>query len=99
MMAGTDEVVPTFTLEPFNGVGVQLCPCNLATATPQSFTVASRPATLTGQGVSRAAKPPGCALQPSPYLPDLRWWFSLEGLSAAGSTRTPFRLACRTRTI
>ena len=42
--AGTDEVVPTFTLEPFDGVGAQLCPCNLATATPQSFTVASRPA-------------------------------------------------------
>ena len=41
-MAGTDEVVPTFTLEPFNGVGAQLCPCNLATATPQSFAVASR---------------------------------------------------------
>ena len=35
-------MVPTFTLEPFNGVGAQLCPCNLATATPQSFTVASR---------------------------------------------------------
>ena len=24
LMAGTDEVVPTFTLEPFNGVGAQL---------------------------------------------------------------------------
>ena len=35
-------MVPTFTLEPFNGVGAQLCPCNLATATPQSFAVASR---------------------------------------------------------
>ena len=35
-------MVPTFTLEPFNGVDAQLCPCNLATATPQSFTVASR---------------------------------------------------------
>jgi hypothetical protein len=38
-------VVPTFTLQPFDGVGVQLCPCNIATATPQTFTVASRPAT------------------------------------------------------
>ena len=45
MLAGTDEVVPTFTLEPFDGVGAQLCPCNLATATSQSFTVASLPAT------------------------------------------------------
>ena len=45
LLAGTNGVVPTFTLEPLNGVGAQLCPCNFATATPQSFTVASRPAT------------------------------------------------------
>jgi hypothetical protein len=38
-------LVPTFTLEPFDGVGAQLCPCSIATATPQPFTVASRPAT------------------------------------------------------
>ena len=42
---GTAGMVPTFTLEPFDGVGAQLCPCNIATATPQTFTVASRPAT------------------------------------------------------
>ena len=46
-------MVPTFTLQPFNGVGAQLCPCSIATATPQSFTVASRSATLTNQGVPR----------------------------------------------
>ena len=45
-------MVPTFTLEPFDGVGAQLCPCNFATVTP-AFTVASRPATLTGPGVPR----------------------------------------------
>jgi hypothetical protein len=38
-------MVPTFILEPFDGVGAQLCPCNLATPTPQAFSVASRPAT------------------------------------------------------
>jgi hypothetical protein len=38
-------MVPTFTVEPFNGVGVQLCPCNIATTTPQAFIVASRSAT------------------------------------------------------
>ncbi len=27
--------------EPFSGLGAQLCPCGLATATPQTFTVAS----------------------------------------------------------
>jgi hypothetical protein len=28
-----------------DGIGAQLCPCSIATATPQTFTVASRPAT------------------------------------------------------
>ena len=67
-MAGTDEVVPTFTREPINGVGAQLCPCNFAMATPQSFTVASRPATSPGQGVLQPVGPVGCALLPSPDL-------------------------------
>ncbi len=39
---GTIGMVPTFTLEPFDGGGVQLCPCGIATATTQPFTVASR---------------------------------------------------------
>ena len=29
---GTDGMVPTFGFQPFDRVGVQLCPCNLATA-------------------------------------------------------------------
>ena len=40
-------MVPTFTLEPLDGVGAQLCPCSIATTTPQAFTVASRSATST----------------------------------------------------
>jgi hypothetical protein len=44
---GTNEVVPTFTLVPFDGFGAQLCSCDLATATPQTFTVASPLATFT----------------------------------------------------
>lgn len=28
-------------LDPFRGLGAQLCPCDLATVTPQAFTVAS----------------------------------------------------------
>ena len=40
------RVVPTFTLQPFVGVGVQLYPCGLATPTPQPFGVASLPTTL-----------------------------------------------------
>ena len=39
---GTGEMVPTFISQPFDRVGAQLCPCNIATATPQAFTVASR---------------------------------------------------------
>ena len=48
-------MVPTFTLGPFDGVGAQLCPCSIATATPQHFTVASRPARRTGQKSSPPA--------------------------------------------
>ena len=72
-------MVPTFTFRPFDGVGAQLCPCSIATATPQAFTVASRPATSTGQGVPRTIRC-GCALQPSPYPPDLSWWICLRGV-------------------
>jgi hypothetical protein len=62
---GTAGMVPTFTLEPFDRFGAQLCPCSIATATPQPFTVASRPATSPSPGVPsteaevRAAAQPG----------------------------------------
>ena len=46
-------MVPTFTLEPFDGVGAQLCPCSIAMATPQNFAMASRPTTSIGRGVPR----------------------------------------------
>src|SRR5664280_1779796 len=48
---GNLQAVPTFTHQLVVGVGRQLCPCSLVTATPQSFTVTSRPATSTGRGV------------------------------------------------
>ena len=47
---GASGMVPTFTPEPFVGLGAQLCPCSFATLTPQTFGVASRPATSTGLG-------------------------------------------------
>ena len=50
---GTAVMVPTFTLEPINGVDAQLCPCNLATPTPQPFSVASPPATSPSPRVPR----------------------------------------------
>jgi hypothetical protein len=58
-------MVPTFTPKPFDGVGAQLCPCNLATSTPQAFLVASRPATQTGPGVPRPDVRVRAATQPS----------------------------------
>jgi hypothetical protein len=42
---GTAEMVPTSTPSPFDKLGAQLCPCSLATPTPQTFSVASRSAT------------------------------------------------------
>lgn len=49
-------MVPTFTPEPFDGIGTQLCPSIFATATPQAFTVASRPATSPDPGVPLTAE-------------------------------------------
>src|SRR5690606_19405051 len=41
----------------------------------------------------------GARRSPSPYPPGLSWCFSLKERSAAGSSRTPSRLACRTRPV
>jgi hypothetical protein len=57
-------MVPTFTLEPLDGVGAQLCPCCFASTTPQAFVVASRPATSTGRRVLGAEAPMRAATQP-----------------------------------
>ena len=58
-------MVPTFTLKAFDGVGVQLCPCNIATVTPQAFTMASRHGE-TNRPKSSPHQSCGCALRPSP---------------------------------
>lgn len=49
---GTAGMVPVFILEPFDGRGAQLCPCRLATGTPQAFPVASPPGDLDRPGSS-----------------------------------------------
>ena len=49
---GVTGRVPAFTVVPFDRGGAQLCPCGIATATPQAFTVASLSATSTDVGVS-----------------------------------------------
>src|ERR671910_895731 len=73
---GTAGMVPTFTLEPFDGVGAQLCPCSIATATPQPFAVASRPATSPSQGVPHTTTSCGCALLCGPDPPGSSRWVS-----------------------
>jgi len=77
--SGTAGVVPTFTPEPFDRVGAQLCPCSIATATPQFFTVASRSATSPDPGVPRPRPEVpacGCALLTSPDPPGWSWRLS-----------------------
>src|SRR5215203_5245619 len=61
---GTVRVVPTFPLDPLDGIGAQLCPCSIATATPQAFTVASGPATSPSPGVPRPNMRVRAATQP-----------------------------------
>ncbi len=73
---GTNRMVPTFPLEPLDGVGAQLCPCNLAVATPQAFTTASRPTQMTGRGVPHTDEPHRCASQRSPDLSGSSCWIS-----------------------
>lgn len=72
----------------------QLYPDSLATATPQTFTVASPPASKPGFGVAAAfTRARQRALHPSPYPPDWSWW-KRYGASDTGSSRTASRLAC-----
>ncbi len=57
-------MVPTFILEPLGRVGAQLCPCDFAVATPQTFTTASEPATSTGSRVPRQPRRVRVTTQP-----------------------------------
>jgi len=68
---GIFEMVPTFTVEPFDRLGAQLCPCDIVTITPQLFIVTSRSAIPTDKGVPCTLCK--CASQPNPYLPTLSW--------------------------
>ena len=96
---GTDGMVPTFTSQPFDRVGAQLCPCNIATATPQPFTVASRADDLNRPKSHRTQHRCAGARCCAALIRQVRAAGYLEELSDAGSSRTPFCLACRTRTI
>ena len=51
-----------------DGGGARLCPCGITTATPQHFAVVSRPAVLSGPGVTHRFR--WARTAPGPYPPD-----------------------------
>src|SRR3954449_12121522 len=69
---------------PVDGVGAQLCPCGIATSTPQTFLVASLPATSPGPGVAHpitpgractTLRPTSARLEPVHLLRGFTRWF------------------------
>jgi hypothetical protein len=82
---------------PVDGGGAQLFPGSLATATPQTFTVASRPTNLAGRR-SRPSTRWSCAAA-RPISTRLEPVLIACGGSITGSSRTPSRLACRARAV
>src|SRR5918994_5791592 len=84
--------------EPIDEGGVQLNPGSLATSTPQTFLVASSPA-YPFRLQSHPSQPrDGCALQTDPDPPGSSR-LDAYGASRTGSSRTPSRLARRTRPV
>jgi hypothetical protein len=73
---GTAEMVPTFTLEPLDRVGAQLCPCNIAAVTPQAFTVASRASAFNRPGSSSPPQGVTARCSPAPIGQVSSWWFA-----------------------
>ncbi len=83
---------------PLGGGGARLCPSGLATSTPQTFPVASRRAVA----IARRKFPPRRDRRDAPrpaQIRQVRAGGVYEGRNNAGSSRTPFRHARRTRTI
>ena len=82
---------------PIDEGDAQLCPGSIATVTPQTFTMASPPAKLPGFGVDR---PPiqRSRTAPPPISTRLERVRRLRNVDT-GFSRTPSRLACRTRTV
>ena len=94
---GRHRTVPTFISKSIDERGVQLYPCGIATVTPQIFTVASWPVVTS----TRSSPPPPRGVgytATSPYPPDLSWW-AVKGASNTDFSRTPSRLADRTRIV
>ncbi len=79
--------------------GAQLCPCGIATATPQHVTVASRTdIRKPARKFPAPSQPTRCAPRPA-HIRQIGAGLPFEGRTHAGSSRTPLRHARRTRTI
>ena len=100
---GNQAVVPTFTLRSIGQVGAWLYPGSIATATPQTFTMASPPLELDGFGVpptTTAKRRKASALQTGPYPPGSSTASRLRGVGHQFTRRvTPSDLARRTRIV
>ena len=91
-------MVPTFTSCSIGQAGTQLYPGSIATPTPQTFSVASAPASKPGHGVGpstrqeprTAPRPISTRLEPVDLLRGVNHWFAHA---------VPSDLASRTRTI
>ena len=81
--------LPTFTTSPVNGLGAQLCPCGITTSTPQTFLVASLPATSTSTEVARhrractTLRPISTRLEPAYLLRGFTHWFLTHTFTAS----------------
>ncbi len=97
--AGLDRGGSHVHCDSLDEVGAQLCPCGIATTTPQHFTVASR--TDTHKPDREFPVPPRrdrCAPRPA-HIRQIRAGLPFKGRTHAGSLRTPLRHARRTHTI
>ncbi len=83
---------------PIDEGGAQLNPGSIAIGTPQPFPMASCSALCSEVGVARRHDLGGRALQPGPHPPGSGPVVNLRDVNA-GSSRTPSRLACRTRAV
>ena len=93
-------MVPTFTSLPFDKGGAQLCPCGIATATPQAFTMASESSDINQTPSSRGdliAVAIRTAAQPKSVRLELV--ILLRGVKRRFTLVTPSHLASRTQTI
>ena len=98
--AGTSGGVPTFTIQPIDGIGTQLYSCILAIATPQAFTMASRTGDILRSGSSLDWHTSlGLRCNPTPIHQISSRWSDLRSVRTLVPMRVPLRRVSRARPI